>query len=169
MKKIIPIAVVLVFLALVLSTVFSPILIIAEDTEEGDPGVDMAAILSVTGFEWIYPGNSVNSHGETLHNIHLIDSNNPYGAAQEIMQYSYNITPHVIVGINNDAAEAIFGTSIIDDIRANDAYNGYAGNDNVQGTMDRGDAVGTAMSKNGMNILQIPIQIIMGNIKFHFV
>ena len=85
------------------------------------------------------------------------------------MQYSYNITPHVIVSINNAAAEAIFGTSIVDDIRANDAYNGYAGNDNVQGTMDRGDAVGTAMSKNGMNVLQIPIQILMGNIKFHFV
>ena len=169
MKKIIIIAIALIFLAIILSLISSPILIIAEDTDEGDPGIDMAATLSISGFEWIYPGSSVNSNGETLHNIHLIDPGNPYGAAQEIMQYSYNITPHVIVSINNAAAEAIFGTSIVDDIRANDAYNGYAGNDNVQGTMDRGDAVGTAMSKNGMNVLQIPIQILMGNIKFHFV
>ena len=169
MKKIIIVAIALIFLAIILSLISSPILIIAEDTDEGDPGIDMAATLSISGFEWIYPGSSVNSHGETLHNIHLIDPSNPYGAAQEIMQYSYNITPHVIVSINNAAAEAIFGTSIVDDIRANDAYNGYAGNDNVQGTMDRGDAVGTAMSKNGMNVLQIPIQILMGNIKFHFV
>ena len=104
MKKIIIVAIALIFLAIILSLISSPILIIAEDTDEGDPGIDMAATLSISGFEWIYPGSSVNSNGETLHNIHLIDPSNPYGAAQEIMQYSYNITPHVIVSINNAAA-----------------------------------------------------------------
>ena len=72
MKKII-IPIILIIVALVASTLFSPILIIAEDTDEGDPGVDMAAKLSITGFEWIYPGSSFNSRGETLHNIHLMN------------------------------------------------------------------------------------------------
>ena len=83
------------------------------------------------------------------------------------MEYSYGVSPHIFFSINNDAAEAIFGSSIVDDIRANDAYNGYAGNDNVAGTMSRGDAVGTAMANDGMNFLQIPIQLLMGNISIH--
>ena len=57
----------------------------------------------------------------------------------------------------------------MDDIRANDAYNGYAGSENVAGTMSRGDAVGTAMVSDGMNVFQIPLQIILGNISFHIV
>ena len=85
------------------------------------------------------------------------------------MTYSYGVTPHIIVSVNNDAAAAIFGNSIIDDIRVNDAYNGYAGNEHVSGTMDRGDAVGTAMAQNGMNIFEIPLQFLMGNISIHFV
>ena len=89
------------------------------------------------------------------------------GAAREIMEYSYGVSPHIFFSINNDAAEAIFGSNIVDDIRANDAYNGYAGNDNVAGTMSRGDAVGTAMANDGMNFLQIPIQLLMGNISIH--
>ena len=142
----------------------------ADDVEEGGGGaVDMAAKFSITGFEWIYPGSSVNAQGQTLHNIHLDSPDDPYGAARDIMTYTYNFTPHLIVSINNDGAEAIFGTSIVDDIRANDAYNGYAGNDKVQGTMSRGDAVNAAMTKNGMNVFQIPIQALLGNIAFHFV
>ena len=153
-----------------LSTLSSPVLIMADDVEEGGGGaVDMAAKFSITGFEWIYPGSSVNAQGQTLHNIHLDSPDDPYGAARDIMTYTYNFTPHLIVSINNDGAEAIFGTSIVDDIRANDAYNGYAGNDKVQGTMSRGDAVNSAMTKNGMNVFQIPIQALLGNIAFHFV
>lgn len=159
-----------IIVALLLFVMTSPILIIAEDAEEGTPGVDMAASFSIPGgFEWIYPGSSYNANGETLHNIHLIDPENPYGAAKEIMEYTYNYSPHLIIGINNDAAEAIFGSSIVDDIRSNDAYNGYAGSANVQGTMSRGDAVGTAMMNDGMNVFEIPLQILMGNIQFHFV
>lgn len=152
-----------------LSTLASPILVIAEDVDEGGAGgVDMAAKFSITGFEWIYPGSSVNAQGETLHNIHDDHPDNPYGAARDIMEYSYNFRPHLIVGINNEAANAIFGDDIVDNIRANDAYNGYAGSANVPGTMSRGDAVSTAMSNSNINIFQIPIQALLGNIAFHF-
>lgn len=160
------VAIIVIFLA---STVVSPVLIIAEDTTEGDPGIDMAATLSLGGLEWIYPGNSVNAEGQTLHNVHLNDPEDPYGAARDIMTYTYHYTPHLIVSVNDEAAAGIFGESIVDDIRANDAYNGYAGNGNVAGTMSRGDAVGTAMANDGMNIFEIPLQILMGNIKFYIV
>jgi hypothetical protein len=169
MKKLtlIVIAVLLVFGVFLASTLASPVLIVAEDAEE-DASIDMAAQIGLGGFEWVYPGSSTNAAGQTLHNVHIDHPENPYGAAREIMEHSYHVSPHVIVSVNNDAAEAIFGASIVDDIRANDAYNGYAGNDNVPGTMDRGDAVGTAMANNGMNVLQVPIQILMGNVSFHF-
>ena len=171
MKKIalIFLAIVLIVVGLLASTIISPGLIIAEDTGE-DASVDMAAKFSLLGgFEWVYPGSSFNANGETLHNIHLISPSDPYHAAQDIISYSYHYTPHIIISVNNDAAEAIFGKNIVDLIRANDAYNGYAGNENVPGTMSRGDAMDTAMRENGMNVLQVPVQILLGNIRFIFV
>ena len=172
MKKLSVVLLIIIVLVVgfMLSTLSSPVLIMADDVEEGGGGaVDMAAKFSITGFEWIYPGSSFNSQGQTLHNVHIDNPQDPYGAARDIMSYTYHFTPHMVVSINNDGAEAIFGTSIVDDIRANDAYNGYAGNDKVQGTMSRGDAVNAAMTKNGMNVFQIPIQALLGNIAFHFV
>ena len=172
MKKITAVLLVIVVIMVMLlaSTIASPILIIAEDADEGTPGVDMAASFSLAGgFQWVYPGSSSNANGETLHNIHLIDPEHPYQAAQEIMQHSYGYTPHLIISVNNDAAEAIFGADIINNTRANDAYNGYAGSGNVPGSMSRGDALGTAMGNANINIFQIPIQAILGNIGFHFV
>lgn len=159
------VAILVMFLA---STLVSPVLIVCEDTEE-DSSIDMAATFSLAGFEWIYPGSSFNSEGQTLHNVHYDNPQDPYGAARDIMTYTYQRTPHVIVSLSSDAAEAIFGDSIVDDIRANDAYNGYAGNDNVPGTMSRGDAIDTAMSQNIPNVFQIPLQILLGKITFHFV
>ena len=167
MKKIV-IAILIIVVLFILSTAVSPVMVLAEDADEGIPGVDMAARFGITGIDWVYPGSSTNANGETLHNIHFIDPDNPYGAAREIMEYSYGVSPHVFFSVNNEAAEAIFGSSIVDDIRANDAYNGYAGSENVQGTMSRGDAVGTAMTNDGMNLLQIPIQLLIGNISIHF-
>ncbi|MBQ6099544.1 MAG: hypothetical protein IJL02_06750 [Methanobrevibacter sp.] len=162
--------IVLIIVAALASTIVSPVLIIAEDAEEGTPGVDMAASFSMLGgFQWVYPGSSYNANGETLHNIHLIDPDNPYGAAKDIMEYTYHYSPHIIIGVNNAGAEAIFGGDIIDNTRANDAYNGYAGSANVQGTMSRGDALGTAMSNANINFFEIPLQVLMGNIQFHFV
>ncbi|WP_296889150.1 hypothetical protein [uncultured Methanobrevibacter sp.] len=162
--------VILVIIAgLLASTIVSPVLIIAEDSGE-DASVDMAAKFTILGgFDWVYPGSSHNANGETLHNIHLISPNDPYHAAQDIISYTYHYTPHIIISVNNDAAEAIFGANIVDLIRSNDAYNGYAGNQNVPGTMSRGDAMDTAMNQNGMNVFQIPIQILLGNIRFIFV
>ena len=85
------------------------------------------------------------------------------------MSYTYHFTPHLIVSLSSEGAEAIFGDTIVDDIRANDGYFGYAGNDNVQGSMSRGDAIDTAMSQHIPNLLQIPVQILLGKITFHFV
>ena len=169
MKKLtaIVIAILLLFGVFIASTIVSPILIVAEDAEE-DASVDMAARIGLTGFEWVYPGSSVNAAGQTLHNVHIDHPENPYGAAREIMEYSYHVSPHVIVSVNNEAAQSIFGISIVDNIRANDAYNGYAGNQNVPGTMDRGDAVETAMVNSEVNVFEVPLQILLGNISFHF-
>jgi len=161
-------AILLIIVVFLASTIVSPVLVIAEDAEEAG-GVDMAAKFSITGFEWVYPGSSFNAQGQTLHNIHADSPKDPYGAARDIITYTYHYTPHIIVSVNNDAAEAIFGKDIIDVIRSNDAYNGYAGNQNVPGTMSRGDAMDTAMNKNGMNVFQVPIQILLGNIRFIFV
>lgn len=170
MKKnsLILIAVVAVVIMFAITTITSPVLVVAEDTEE-DASIDMAASFSLAGFNWVYPGSSINSYGQTLHNVHINNPENPYEAAKEIMEYSYHVSPHIIVSVNNNAAEAIFGTDIVDNIRANDAYNGYAGNSNVPGTMSRGDAVSVAMLKNGINFFEVPIQILLGNISFHFV
>ena len=171
MKKLSIILLILIVLVVgfVVSTIASPVLVIAEDVDEGGSGgVDMAAKFSITGFEWIYPGSSVNAAGETLHNIHDDHPDDPYGAARDIMEYTYHFRPHLIVGVNNEAANAIFGDGIVDRIRSNDAYNGYAGSENVQGTMSSGDAVSTAMSSSNINVFQIPIQALIGNIAFHF-
>lgn len=159
------VAVIVIFMA---STLVSPILIVCEDMGE-DGSIDMAATFSMFGFDWIYPGSSFNSQGQTLHNVHIDNPQDPYGAARDIMTYTYHFTPHLVVSLSSEGAEAIFGDSIVDDIRANDAYNGYAGNDNVPGTMSRGDAIDTAMGQHIPNLLQIPVQILLGKITFHFV
>lgn len=166
-KKILA-AIAVVIIALLLFTAVSPVLVVAEDTQE-DSSIDMAAMFSIRGFEWIYPGSSINSEGQTLHNVHINNPDDPYGAARDIITYSYGVTPHLVFSINNDAAQAIFGESIVDDIRSNDGYFGYAGNGNVAGSMSRGDAVGTAMVSNGMNVFEIPLQLLMGNISPHIV
>ncbi|WP_295602154.1 hypothetical protein [uncultured Methanobrevibacter sp.] len=156
------VAIMVIFLA---ATIVSPIIIVAEDSTE-DASIDMAAKFSLSGFDWVYPGSSVNAEGQTLHNVHMNHPEDPYGAARDIITYSYGYTPHIFVRVNNDAAQAIFGASIVDDIRANDGYYGYAGNDKVSGSMSRGDAMDTAMINNGVNIFEIPLQVLMGNIRF---
>ena len=168
--KVILAIIVVILIALLLFTITSPILIIAEDTTEGSPGIDMAAkFTALGGVDWIYPGSSVNANGQTLHNIHQDSPDDPYGAARDIMEYSYQFSPHLIISVNPEAAEGIFGAGLIDNIRANDAYNGYSGSENVQGTMSRGDAVDTAMNSGTFNPIAIPTNILMGNIKFIFV
>lgn len=170
MKKLhlVLLSIVVIIIIFMVSTLFSPVLIVCEDTGE-DASIDMAATFSLAGLDWVYPGSSFNSQGETLHNVHIDNPQDPYGAARDIMSYTYNFTPHIIVSLTSEGAEAIFGDTIVDDIRANDGYFGYAGNDKVQGKMSRGDAIDTAMSQHPPNIFQIPVQILNGKITFHFV
>ena len=132
----------IIIIVFLLFTAISPILFIAEDTTEGDPGIDMAAKFSIIGgFNWIYPGDSVNAEGQTLHNIHLNDPQDPYGAARDIISYTYHFTPHIIVSVNDIAAADIFGSDILDSIREYDWGQG----------MDRGDASSQAMADSGIN------------------
>ena len=170
MKKIhiILIAIVVIVFMFMIATLNSPVIVVAEDAEEG-AGVDMGASFSIKGFSWVYPGSSLNAYGHSLHNVHTDYPDDPYGAIKDIMEYTYNVSPFLIVSFNNYAAQAIFGEHIIDNIRSNDAYNGYAGNSKVEGTMSRGDSMTVAMITNGVNVPMIPIQILLGNISFHFV
>lgn len=112
-----------------------------------------------SGFTWIYPGSSFNAQHQTLHNIHLDDPDDPYGAAKEIMEYTYHISPNIIITVNNNASEKIFGGDIISDIRQYDWGDG----------MDRGDAADKAMSDFHMNYLAIPECLLTGDMKIHFV
>lgn len=158
--KIILAIIVLIIIVLAGLAVTSNALIIATDTTESTPGVDMAATWSLSGgFEWIYPGSSHNAEGETLHNIYLNDPDNPYQAAADIMEYTYQIRPNIIITVNNQAAEKIFGGDIVSDIREYDWGQGY----------DRGVAVEQAMSDFNMNYFAIPECILTGDITFHFV
>ena len=156
------IAIIFIFLA---ATINSPVIVVAEDAEE-DASIDMAASFSLRGFEWVYPGSSFDEYGQTLHNVHMDYPENPYAGIKHIMEYTYHTSPFLIVSVNNDAAQAIFGGNIVGDIRSNDGYFGYAGNDKVQGSMSRGDAMSMAMIQNGVNVPMIPIQILLGNIRF---
>lgn len=155
--KIIPFIIIVIILVLILST---NVLVIATDTSEGTPGVDMAAMLNVSnGFTWIYPGSSTNAEGETLHNIYLNDPNDPYNAAADIIDYTYNTKPNLIITINNAAAERIFGDGIIDNIREYDWGQG----------MSRGDAAEQAMGDFNINYFKVVESLFMGDITFHWV
>ena len=65
----------------------------------------------------------MSARGPALHARLRYILDEPYGAARDIMTYSYNYTPHIIASVNNDAAQAIFDNSIVDDINPNDVYN----------------------------------------------
>lgn len=136
----------------------SNVLFLAEDTSESinEPGVDMAALWSLSsGFQWIYPGSSVNAEGSTLHNIFLFENNKPYEDAKDIIQYSYNTTPNICVVINNNASDRIFGNDMIDSIRENNWGEGQ----------DRGDAIDESLSSHGFNIIGVIQSLLMGDIR----
>lgn len=156
MKSITKILLVIVFIGIV-ATLFSNVIILASDTSEGVPGIDMAAMWNVgSGFQWIYPGSSTNAEGHTLHNIYL-DSNDPYHYAKDIIQHTYNTTPNVCVVVNNTAAERIFGDDLISNIREHDWGEGHS----------RGDAV--SMSMGNMNIFGIFESLLSGDIRIYLI
>ena len=153
--KIITKIIAIIILIVVLLTLCSNVLFLAEDESEGIPGVDMAALWNVQGgFQWIYPGSSTNANGETLHNIHMINENKPYSEAKNIIQHTYNTTPNICVVVNNNASEKIFGGDIISDIRQYDWGEGYS----------RGTAVEKSMQDYKINYLQIIPCILTGDI-----
>ena len=156
LKRALGIIAILIVLFLAI-TAFSNVLILCQDdTEGGIPGVDMAALWSINGgFTWIYPGSSFDSQGRTLHNIYML--NDPYQEAKEIMEYTYGVSPHILIIINDQAASHIFGADILDTIRMHDWGEGNS----------RGDAV--AMSITQVNLLPVIPDILMGNIKFFII
>ena len=156
LKKAVVIIVAAILLFLVI-TAFSNVLILCQDdTEGGIPGVDMAAMWSINGgFTWIYPGSSFDPQGRTLHNIYMLDD--PIEEIRIIMEHTYNVNPHILVIINDQAAGHIFGEDILDTIRQHDWVEGNS----------RGDAV--AMSITSVNPLPILPDILMGNIKIMFI
>ena len=112
--KTVALAVIAIIVVLLAIFAVSNVVILAQDdTEGGIPGVDMAALWSLNGgFQWIYPGSSFDPEGRTLHNIYMLDD--PYGEVKTIMQYTYNVDPHILVIINDQAAAHIFGDNILD-------------------------------------------------------
>ena len=147
------IVIVILLVLVVLFASISNVLILAQDDTEGSvPGVDMAALWSLGGgFTWIYPGSSHDASGRTLHNIYMTE--NPYQQAREIMEYTYGVSPHILVIINDQAAAHIFGDNILSTIRQHDWVEGNS----------RGDAV--SMSITSVNLLPVIPDILMGNIK----
>ncbi|MCF0226482.1 MAG: hypothetical protein HUK28_04090 [Methanobrevibacter sp.] len=139
------------------------ILIIATDTTEGNPdapGVDMGAIWSAGGgLEWIYPGSSFNSNHQTLHNIYYDTPDNPYKGAADIIEYTYHKRPNLIVTVNNNASQRIYGDNLVNDIRSYDWQQGY----------DRAPAIDAATQNKTPNILGVITSIFTGDIAFHFV
>lgn len=156
--KIIPIIIIIIIVGIIFST---NALIIATDTTEGGiPGVDMAATWNLQdGFQWIYPGSSFNSEHQTLHNIYLDDPDSPYEAAVDIMEYTYNMHPNLVITVNNAAAERIYGVDLISNIREYDWNSNY----------DRAPAIQAATQNTTMNYGGIITSILSGDIAFHFV
>lgn len=138
------------------------VLFLAEDTSESvaEPGVDMAALWSLSGgFQWIYPGSSVNAEGSTLHNIFLFQNHDPYGDAKDIIQYSYNVTPNVCVVLTNNASDKIFGTDMIGSIRENNWGEGQS----------RGNAIDESLSNHPANPLGVIESLLTGDIKIFLI
>ena len=73
------------------------------------------------------------------------------------MEYTYGISPHIIIIINDQAASHIFGDDLLDNIRQHDWGEGNS----------RGDAI--AMSITHVNLLPVIPDILLGNIKFFIV
>ena len=146
-----------ILLVLIVFSLFSNVVILAQDDTEGNnPGVDMAALWSLNGgFHWIYPGSSFDEQGRTLHNIYMLDD--PYGEVDAIFKYTYNVDPHLLIIINDQAAEHIFGADLLENIRQHDWVEGNS----------RADAV--TMSITTVNPLPIIPDILMGNIRFHII
>ncbi|MBQ9160794.1 MAG: DUF4012 domain-containing protein [Methanobrevibacter sp.] len=145
------------------------ILVLASDKYEQPNGsVDMAFMVhlengSLKNYTPVYPGGMTHptqpAPGGIGGNMYLHDClwdgvENGVKYAQEIVEYNTGLHSDAVVIIYDEGLDNIIDTirplevngevtnlSAADIVRSNDAYNGYAGSENVQGTMSRGDAV----------------------------
>lgn len=145
------------------------ILVLAGEADEQPGGsVDMAYMVhlengSFSNFTPIYPGGKAHpskaapgglSGRMLMHDCLWNGVDEGVENAKEIVEYNTGMKADAVVIIRADAADAIVDSirpiyvdgqesnlSAVDVIRSNDAYNGYAGNSKVTGTMSRSDAV----------------------------
>ncbi|WP_405274327.1 DUF4012 domain-containing protein [Methanobrevibacter sp.] len=159
------------------------ILVLASDKyEQSNGGVDMAFMVhlengSLKNYTPVYPGGM--SHptqpapgglgGRMMMHDCLWDGKEVgMRYAQEIVEANTGMHSDAVVlvydeGLDNiiDSVRPIYingevsNLSAVDMVRQNDAYNGYPGNENVQGTMSRGDAV-MELAKALANITKNP-------------
>ena len=145
------------------------ILVLASDKYEQPNGsVDMAFMVhlengSLKNYTPVYPGGMTHptqpAPGGIGGNMYLHDClwdgvENGVKYAQEIVEYNTGLHSDAVVIIYDEGLDNIIDTirplevngevtnlSASDIVSSKDAYNGYAGSENVQGTMSRGDAV----------------------------
>lgn len=146
------------------------ILVLASDKyEQSNGGVDMAYMVhlengSLANYTPVYPGgmthptqpaaSAIGGGKMFLHDCLYdgVDQGMEYAA--EIVEANTGMHSDAVVVIYDEGLDHIIDSirplkvdgevtnlSATDIIRENDAYNGYAGNENVQGTMSRADSV----------------------------
>ena len=145
------------------------LLLTADKYEQSNGGVDMAFMIhlengSFANYTPIYPGemthptqpaSSALGGGKMfLHDCLYDGIDDGMQYAKEIVEANTNLTADAVVHVYDEGVDNIIDSirplkvdgvetnlSATDIIRENDAYNGYAGNEGVTGTMSRSDAV----------------------------
>ena len=148
----------------------SDILILASDKyEQSNGGIDMAFMIhlengSFVNYTPVYPGgmthptqpaSSALGGGQMFLHDALYDGvEEGMQYAKEIVEANTNMSADAVVLVYDEGVDNVIDSvrplevdgqvtnlSATDIIRENDAYNGYAGNEGVTGTMSRADAV----------------------------
>ena len=145
------------------------LLLTADKYEQSNGGVDMAFMIhlengSFANYTPVYPGgmthptqpaSSALGGGKMfLHDCLYDGVDDGMHYAIEIVEATTNLTADAVVLVYDEGVDNIIDSirplkvdgvdtnlSATDIIRENDAYNGYAGNEGVSGTMSRSDAV----------------------------
>ena len=145
------------------------LLLTADKYEQSNGGVDMAFMIhlengSFANYTPVYPGgmthptqpaSSALGGGKMfLHDCLYDGIDDGMQYAKEIVEANTNLTADAVVLVYDEGVDNIIDSirplkvdgvetnlSATDIIRENDAYNGYAGNEGVSGTMSRSDAV----------------------------
>ena len=145
------------------------LLLTSDKYEQSNGGVDMAFMIhlengSFANYTPVYPGgmthptqpaSSALGGGKMfLHDCLYDGVDEGMQYAKEIVEANTNLTADAVVLVYDEGVDNIIDSirplkvdgvetnlSATDIIRENDAYNGYAGNEGVSGTMSRSDAV----------------------------